>query len=329
MAFTTSTSTPVFTHGPGIAQIVVLVDGIARSGKSIIAPIISSFDRVEILRVDETLDITSSLYTMGQISRESTVAMLRLKIDINLYNGLIGRDSNLRFGDYSSVWKNSNLLRSLRRLKSSEGQRVLETVQNDRPIYQQTTHDQLGNIDLFIQAFGDGFRNIQMIRHPADMISSWMRRDWGSRVGSDPLAFTLTISHQGQNLPFYAHGWEDEYISASPAGRVVRAIEQIWDRNQSVYESLDEAHKQQVFFISFEDFVQRPDAHIEELADFLGSSTTKRTKGAMKRENCPRTLKSNISQTIKSVEQQVSSEETAIMHRLTGEYEKLAAANTR
>ena len=125
MAFSTDTFDPVFTHGPGIAQTVVLVDGIARSGKSIIAPIISSFDRVEILRVDETLDITSSLYAMRQITRDATVAMLRMKIDINLYNGLIGRDSNLRFGDYSSVWKNSNLLRSLKRLRAKEGAPVL------------------------------------------------------------------------------------------------------------------------------------------------------------------------------------------------------------
>jgi hypothetical protein len=329
MAFSTDTSNPVFTHSPGIAQTVVLVDGIARSGKSIIAPIISSFDRVEILRVDETLDITSSLYAMGQISRDATIAMLRMKIDINLYNGLIGRDSNLRFGDYSSIWKNSNLLRSLKRLKSKEGAPVLETVENDRPIYQQTTHDQLGNIDLFIAAFGDGFKNIQMIRHPADMISSWMRRNWGNRIGTDPLAFTLTIYHQGQDLPFYAHGWEDAYIAATPAGRVVRAIEQVWDRNQSVYQSLDETQRQQVFFISFEDFVKRPDAHIQPLADFLGSATTRRTPGAIKRENCPRTLDSDIFQTIRSVENQVSIDESAIMHRMIGEYERLAAENAR
>ena len=168
-----------------------------------------------------------------------------------------------------------------------------------------------------------------MIRHPADMISSWMRRDWGSRIGTDPLAFTLTIQHQGQFLPFYAHGWEDAYISATPAGRIVRAIEQIWDRNQSVYRSLDEAKQQQVFFISFEDFVQSPDVHVQQLAAFLGSATTKRTKSAVKRENCPRTLKTDMSETIKSVEKQVSSEESAIMHRLVEEYEQLAAANTR
>jgi len=252
-----------------------------------------------------------------------------MKTDINFYNGLIGRGANLRFGDYSSVWKNSNLFRSLKRLRSKEGSPVLATVANDHPIYQQTTHDQLGNVDLFIEAFGGGFRNIQMIRHPADMISSWMRRSWGSRIGNDPLAFSLTIRHDGQDLPFYAHRWEDEYVSASPTGRCIRIIEQIWDRNQRVYQSLDETRRKQVFFISFEEFVQRPDVHVQALADFLGSSMTNQTPRAIKNQNCPRVLSTGISETIKSVEKQVSGDEAQIMHRLIEEYEQLATANLR
>jgi len=329
MTATPETSALMFSHEARVAQTVVLVDGIVRSGKSMIAPIISSYERIEMLRVDETLDLTTALYEMGQVSRDAAVAMLRMKTDINLYNGLIGRDTNLRFGDYSSIWKNSNLWRNLKRLRSPEGKSVMAAVDKNRPIYQQTTHNQLSALNIFVEAFGTEFRNIQMIRHPASLIDSWMRRDWGSRIGTDPLAFTLCIQHRGQDLPYYALGWEDLYLSSSPAGRIVRIIGQLWDRNQSAYEAADEANRQQVFFIPFEDFAQRPSAHLRPLADFLGSATTKKTPGAVKRENCPRTLPANVEKTIRSIEDQVNPEESAILHRLIDEYETLAQTYTR
>jgi len=313
----------------GIAQRVVLVDGIARSGKALIAPIISSFKNVEILRVEETLDLTGWIYAMGKISQDAAVAMLRMKTDINFYNGIIGRDTNFRFGDYSSVWKNSNPWRFFKRLRAKEGEPILNAVQQDGPIYQQTTHDQLGNLHLLTEAFGSQFRNIQMIRHPVDLVDSWMRRDLGNRFGVDPLAFTICFRHEGHDLPLYASGWEDEYLAASPAGRCIRMIEWIWDRNQRTYLSADETHRKQVFFIPFEDFVQRPMAYVGPLADFLGSATTGRTKNALKRQNCPRTLHHDVTKKEQSIEGQVTKEEMAVMKRLVDEYRSMVLECTR
>jgi hypothetical protein len=307
----------------GIAQRVVLVDGIARSGKAVIAPILSSFKNMEILRVEETLDLTGWIYAMGKIPRDAAVALLRMKTDINLYNGMIGRDTNFRFSDYSSVWKNSNPWRFVRRLRAKEGEPILQAARQYNPIYQQTTHDQLGNIHLFIDAFGSQFRNVQMIRHPVDLVDSWMRRDLGNRFGVDPLAFTICFRHQGHDLPLYASGWEDAYLSASPAGRCVRMIEWVWDRNQRAYLSLNESQRKQVFFIPFEDFVERPLVHIVPLAQFLGSATTGRTNSALKRQKCPRTLHRDVMKKEQSIESQVSTEEMAIMKRLVDEYESL------
>ena len=187
----------------------------------------------------------------------------------------------------------------------------------------------MGNIDLCLGAFGNGLRNVQMIRHPVSLIDSWLRRDWGNRYGADPLAFAMCIRHQDQDLPFYAVGWEDVYLTASPLGRVIRMIEGVWDRNLHAYQSANEAQQRQGFFIPFEDFVQKPFAHLEPLAEFIGSAITKQTQGAVKRENCPRSLPGDIAQKAQLFEKQMSPEESVIMHRLIEEYEILARECSR
>lgn len=319
------TELPILSREARIAQTVVLVDGIARSGKAIIAPIIASFERVEMLRVEETIDLLGAIYQMGHISEDAAVLMLRMKTDISLYNGVIGRDTNFRLGDYSGVWKSNSPWQQIKRLKAPEGDEAVEAIKARRPIYQQTTHDQLLNFDIFFKAFGIDFRNIQMIRHPVDLIDSWNRRDWGSRYGIDPLAFSICIRYQDQDLPFYAKGWEDIYLSSSPTGRVIRMIEWVWDRNMQTYRSLDAAQQKLISFIPFEDFVERPFDFVEQLAAFLGSATTKRTKSALKKQNCPRNLIRDVSNKAQLINQNISQEETEIMQRLIEEYSALVS----
>jgi hypothetical protein len=106
-------------------------------------------------------------------------------------------------------------------------------------------------------------------------------------------------------------------------------IEWIWNRNQSRYQSVDETQQNQVFFIPFEDFVQRPFVYVQPLAEFLGSATTKRTKGAVKRQNCPRTLQRDVTRTTRSIEELLSDQEADILHRLIAEYEALVGECAR
>ena len=164
-----------------------------------------------------------------------------------------------------------------------------------------------------------------MIRHPVDVVDSWMRRGWGTRFGTDPLAFTFCICYREQELPYYARGWEATYLAATPLGRVIRMIAGLWDDNQAVYSSLSPKKKKLVFLVPFEDFVQRPTPYLQPLADFLGSKITKHTSGTLKRQNCPRpySIKAR-EQKQKHIESQPSSEEQEILKRLIEEYEALA-----
>jgi hypothetical protein len=61
-------------------------------------------------------------------------------------------------------------------------------------------------------------------------------------------------------------------------------------RNRAGYEKLPDSRKSKVYVIRFEDFVTEPFLHIEKIAAFLMTRTTRYTKSAVKRQKCPRNL---------------------------------------
>jgi len=309
---------------------IVFVDGITRTGKSMMGPILASFERMEIERMEEIFEHIGGLDRMNKISRDASVALLKTVIDAHLYNGMIGRNTNFRFSDHSSVWRNPNRLRHFKRIFAPDGAKAVQRIILERPIYQNQTHDQLANFKLFHEAFSDRFRVLEMIRHPVDVVDSWMRREWGSRFGSDPLAFTFCIRYEEEDLPYYALGWEESYLAANPMGRVVGMISRLWDESRSVYQGLPADQKDQVLIIPFEDFVQRPKPYLGPIGDFLGSKPTRHTSSALRRQNCPRTDPGESRQ-LKSqrIENEAAPEDRKTMERLAEEYENLAAATTQ
>ena len=308
---------------------VVFVDGITRTGKSMMGPILASFDRVEIERVEEIFEYVGVLYRLGKVPRDAAVAMLKMETDMQIYNSMIGRNTNFRFGDHSGVWRNPRRLRYFRRLFAPEGDTVVRRIAVERPIYQNQTHDQLANFELYHEAFGDRFRIIEMIRHPVDLVDSWLRRGWGRRFGTDPRALKFCIRYEGQDLPYYALGWEKIYLHATPVGRVIRMIAGLWDSNLQAYRSLTPERKKVVLMISFEDFVQHPTPYLQPIANFLGTETTRHTRPALKRQKCPRRYSEEARmEKQRRIEAESSPEELRILERLIGESEELVGSYT-
>ena len=323
-----ATAAPVaLSREPHIAPMVVLVDGITRSGKSMLCPVLSSFERVEIERAEEIIEYVGALHRMGKLEREVAVALLRMETDMHLYNSLIGRNTNFRVHDHSSVWKTPSPWRYLRRLFAPDGRTVLQRVAEERPIYQNHTHDQLANFALFEAAFGARLRMLHMIRHPVDLVDSWMRRGWGTRFGEDPLALTFCIRHEGRELPYYAIGWEAEYVASTPLGRVIRMIARLWEDNLRAYEALTGEQRLRVLIIPFEEFVQRPQPFLAPIAALLDARATRATATALRRERCPRPYSLEFRQRKHvQLERQAAQEERAMLARLIEEYEALVRA---
>ena len=320
---------PTLSRQARLGNTIVLLEGLGQTGKGMVSRILSSFARVELERIEEVMESVSTLYQLKKITRDAAIVFLRTEADNHLINSMIGRNTNFRFQDGSSVWHDPHPWRYVRRLFLSKDT-VLERIEKEQPIFQNMTHRQLANFDLYCDAFGERLRVVETIRHPVDLADTWMFRRFGNRYGEDPLSLAFCIRYQGHDVPYFALGWEDAYLSATPLERVIRMIEAQWSQDQATYELLSETQKNQIFFVPFEDFVQRPKLYLHPLAQFIGTKVTRRTRSVLRRENCPRTYSvSDRKRKQKSFEQQVSQEERFALRRLIEEYEALASKFVR
>ena len=273
---------------------IVLVDGITRAGKSLLGPILGSLDRVEIERVEAIFEYIALLYGMGKIARDAAVELLQLEADTKLYESSIGRNTNFRRTDHSSVFNNPFKLSYFKRLFRAEGQPTLEDVQRERRIFQVQTHDTLLMIHPFYDAFAERLFVLEMFRDPVDLVHSWYRRGWGRRWVDDPLVLTFTVESEHGLAPWYDILVGRRYGELNEMDRVIFMIEALEMKVIETFESLSAQQKSQILWICFEDFVTAPDTDMARIMSFLGTRSTPKTAGQLKRERCPRVFSDEV-----------------------------------
>lgn len=311
-----------FVRNNRIVKELILVDGAPRSGKSMIGPILATFDRVEIERMEPILDSLPMIYDFNKIEKDAAVVLLCREIDNKLYDSMISRNVNFRFSDRTGVINNVSFLKYFKRLFCKDGDIVLERIKREKPIFQVQTHDMLQIIDLFFDAFQEGLRVIEMVRHPVDLVEAMYSRGIGDRIGIDPRAWQLSIKCERGEAPYYAFGWTNDFLKESPLNRVIKIANSLTEQVTTKYESLSHAQKKQVLFIPFEKFTSSPDNYLELISKFIDAKITKRTYRSLKRQKVPRRVDIKEREKKKKLLKEKASEESIrILNDLVEKYE--------
>jgi len=269
---------------------VVLVDGVGRSGKSMLGPIIASFENVEIERIEPIFERIPVLDALGKISKDAAIQMLQMEVDFRLYESMIGRNTNFRFKDHSSVFNNPFKFEYFKRVFGKDGQVVVNKILEKKPIFQVMVHDTLGKLDVYFDAFKDKVFVLEMVRDPIDMIYSWYQRGWGWRITTDPRVAIFTYQSRKGIAPLSNLDSDCEYHDLEPMDRVIHIIEENFKNGFDKYQELSDERKKQILFIIFEEFVTETDKNIERVEKFLGVKKTKHTPKQLKKERIPRVL---------------------------------------
>jgi len=270
-----------------LAERVVLVDGLTRSGKSILGPILATLSNVEIERIEPIYEYIAYLDSAEKITRDAAVTMLRIHADTHLFDCRLGRNSNFRYSDHSSVFNTPYFLRFLKRVFLKDVGEELKNVQSQRPYFQVQTHDILSMIDPLFEAFGDDLKVIEIVRDPYTLIYSWYNRGWGKRFSEDPLSYKITCNSSKGIVPWYA---EEEYFDLDEMDKIIHMIHSLTHKVMKKYDSFDKKKQAQVLWTVYEDFVTNSNKGLERIEKYLGESRTKHTIKQMKKENCPRAL---------------------------------------
>ncbi|MBI1911078.1 MAG: hypothetical protein HYS21_03675 [Deltaproteobacteria bacterium] len=277
---------PNFSKSECIAQNIVFVDGLWRSGKAILGPVLRCYERVEKQRLEHIYEYLCVMHRHGKIDTDAAMTLMRMFSDIAMYNMMISREVNLRFFDESGLFNNPNCLTYLTRLFHDDGDSVMERIKRDRPILQLMTHMMFPGVDLVFKAFGSRAKVIEMVRHPLYMVEGW--DNYIDRCGTDPREFTLWLEHDGRCLPWFANGWENKYVSSSRIDKVIYSMKWLFDQMDNAGKGLNDEQRKQVLIIPFEKFVVGPYPFLDRIESFLGTKLTPAIAKTLKKQKCPR-----------------------------------------
>ena len=91
-----------------LTEKIVIVDGQPGCGKTMLSPIIATMERTELLSYAFEIEFICRLFHLNKIDNDAAIAMVRVLTDHKLYQTMMGRDTNFRYSDLSSVFQDSN-----------------------------------------------------------------------------------------------------------------------------------------------------------------------------------------------------------------------------
>ena len=271
-----------------LAEKIVIVDGQPGCGKTMLSPIIAAMERVELFSFAFEIEFICRLFHLKKIQEDAAVAMVRMLTDHKLYQTMMGRETNFRYSDLSSVFQSENPWRYFKRIFQEGDQEVPRRILRERPILHLTTHDLLSVSEPVLEGLGNRVVIIELVRHPLYMIKQ-QKVNMESLLG-DPRDIQICIEYNKKQIPYFANGWEDQFLSANSMEKVIYAIEHLTETNERQRKKWNERMPENIVTVPFEKFVTDPWPYLKNIEEALDSRLTSRTEKIMKKQKVPRTI---------------------------------------
>ena len=276
-----------FNHSKQLSELI-FIDGISRSGKSVLSGIIPCFYKVEQIRFFTLLENINIALRFKKIDSSFAKSQIVTFLNETIYDGYLGRNINFRKKDQSSVYEYCNPSIYKKRLLSSEGGVTIKKILKEKPSLLFQTHDVLANFQYF-KKLKLKCKLLEIFRNPFDTVYSWHRKGWGHRFVGDPQCFTIFIKHQDKNVPWYSYKNPKKWHNFN---NIERCSQNIIDLTNDSILSLkkERGFKENIYPFKFEDFVTSPENIINEISIFLKKKHIKNMTKKIKDANCPRII---------------------------------------
>ena len=120
---------------------VIFIDGYWRSGKSLLSPLVGTFNDVDKVKYDYHTEWVCILDFLNLIDSKAASVLLKTFLDLYTYNNYVGREINLRPKDDSSVFQNPKTFKFLRRILKDDKQDINQQIETKKPIQLINTHN--------------------------------------------------------------------------------------------------------------------------------------------------------------------------------------------
>ena len=273
---------------PIIEANYVFIDGMSRCGKAGIAPVISSFKRVEHYKVRATYDRFLMVYESGDLSKQGFKYLFESDLLMDIWFSMMGRDVNNNLHDQTSILNSSKseeyLARANRKDTPETFEAILKEVKDRQLIFPFVCDDFL-TIGTFLKEISQDFKYIVVMRNPIDLVFTWYRSGRGERLGTDPRYTNPAFQINGfDNLHYSMIDRAVEFSKANPLEKSFLIIE----KQMTEYMDSPLLHSENSCLIPFENYCIDTETYIQKLENFLNTSRTEFTGDEMTSANVPR-----------------------------------------
>ena len=265
---------------------LLLVEGISRAGKFLLANILSGFKDIEPVQYHGLLEHLPILEKFGFIDKKLAETILRHEIDFRAYEMLIGRNFNHRLSDKSSIFNHPRHKEYLQRCREEDTGSLLKKYSSKNIYSQFMTHELMPNIQIYFDAFPN-MKVISLKRNPVDLVWSWYQRGLTRRFIKDPTLFMFPFESGGRPTHWFVRNHKNDYHSLKEMDKVIFSISNLFNMYESAYRYLHSKYKKNILFVHFEDLLSQPDKTVKRISHFLGKKITPEMKLIFKRENLP------------------------------------------
>ena len=271
---------------------VVFVNGFSASGKTMVAPIISSMQNVESLIYPYEIEWISSIYYCDGIEKNFYLEFLKQYADHTVYNQMMGRNSNLRPSDISSILQSRKKFLYLMRLFKKGDNLVPNKIIKDNPIINYTSSHLL----FFINDIGEAFKKrvlfIETVRSPLYMFRQIKILFKEVYMQRPEKVFTFQAHNQfGKSFFFDFFSKDDVFqdISLNNLNElVISYLERIFEFYFNFNFSKIDMAGGKLIFLPFEKFVLHPDKWIKSILNCLEIDHDKNLSNELKKQKVPR-----------------------------------------
>jgi hypothetical protein len=265
---------------------LILVTGTHTSGKSMLAPVVASLNKVEILRKIYTLDQLAILNNFKKIKKNTASFIAKHILDQSYYDQLIGRNMNFRYEDETSVATSKDPLNYKRRLKIKRGVKVLKVHQKKGTHMLVDTHDGVWFYEFWKNLNIKNMKIINIYRNPIDIVNSWINLDLGE-AEKQLLCQIPLINFKNKTKVFYLlNNIKKKYNSKYDC--IIDMVVQCVNNEIENYKKIK--NKKNIIRIDFDDFAANTKYFVGRIEKFLKLKRTKFTNKILIRENLPRVI---------------------------------------
>ncbi len=274
-----------------VCKKVVFIDGLSRSGKTMVGPIVSSFSKAYPFQHQILIDNLTLLLSNKSITKEACKTLVNIFLNQNIYYLNISRCINLRPNDNSSIAKDKNYKKYIKNLKKKEGDYVINQIKKDNflPIFM--SHDLLSYVKS-LEQIQLNFKIIYVIRNPMDNIYSFYSK-YNKRYNKEkyslnnPRFYSLSIKKNNQLFPYYAYKNNKTFLKLNNAEKATYYYLDSMKKSIKNYKKIKDK-KKKVLLIRFDDMTQDHKSTLIRISKFLNIQKSKYTSQILKKERVPR-----------------------------------------